>query len=115
MIEKNVRAYLSEVLSPIPVLMERAEEPTEKYVLIEKTGAGRENMIDNATIAIQSYAESLFDAATLNESVKTAMLGDDTNAGFNGTVFSCTLNSDYNFTDTTEKKYRYQAIFDIYY
>ena len=30
-------------------------------------------------------------------------------------VASCRLNSDYNFTDTTKKQYRYQAVFDIVY
>ena len=28
-------------------------------------------------------------------------------------VSACRLNSDYNFTDTTTKHYRYQAVFDL--
>jgi len=28
-------------------------------------------------------------------------------------VCKCSLNSDYNFTDTATKKYRYQAVFDL--
>ena len=27
----------------------------------------------------------------------------------------CELNSDYNYTDTARKRYRYQAVFDIVY
>ena len=30
-------------------------------------------------------------------------------------IFKSSLNSDYNFTDTSTKKYRYQAVYDIYY
>ena len=30
-------------------------------------------------------------------------------------ISKCTLNSDYNYTDTARKKYRYQAVYDIVY
>ena len=30
-------------------------------------------------------------------------------------ISKCELNSDYNYTDTNRKKYRYQAVFDIVY
>ena len=48
-------------------------------------------------------------AAELNEQVKAAMedLADLDE------VSACRLNSDYNFTDTTTKHYRYQAVFDL--
>ena len=79
--------------------------------MIEKTGGSRENFINSATIAIQSYAESLYKAAQLNDIVKDAMdhMAESTN------IFKSSLNSDYNFTDTSTKKYRYQAVYDIYY
>ena len=46
----------------------------------------------------------------MNEALKNVMLD-----GFlaNPLVSSVELNSDYNFTDITEKRYRYQAVFDI--
>ena len=28
-------------------------------------------------------------------------------------ISKCQLNSDYNYTDTTRKKYRYQAVYDM--
>ena len=83
----------------------------KKYLLIEKTGSSRENFIDTATITIQSYAESMYEAAVLNERVKKAM--DDIAVLSN--VSKSELNSDYNFTDTTKKEYRYQAVYDITY
>lgn len=110
MIEIIVLQYLQGKLN-VPVFMEEPKEQRPEYVLIEKTGSGRENCINSATFAIQSYSASLYGAASLNEEVKTAM-----DAIVNVTdVSKSSLNSDYNFTDTTKKKYRYQAIYELYY
>lgn len=112
MIELTVLNYLKTKLT-IPVAMEKLTD--SEFVLIEKTGSGENNHIKNATFAIQSYSDSLYKAALVNENVKKAMLGDDTNAGIVAVndIGSCSLNSDYNYTDTTTKQYRYQAVFDI--
>lgn len=108
MIEKIILDYLNDK-APVPACTEKPTPEPTKYILIEKIGGGRENHIDSATIAVQSYADSLFDAATLNENVKSIMHEivelDE--------IFSVRLERDYNFTDTTKKKYRYQAIFDL--
>ena len=60
-------------------------------------------------IAVQSYATSMERAALLNEEVKAAMNEivelDD--------IARCDLNSDYNYTDTSTKQYRYQAVYDL--
>lgn len=110
MIEKIVLDYLSQSLS-VPVRTEKVGNLPEEYVLIEKTGSSVENHINSATIAIQSYSTSMYGAASLNEEVKKAMdhLADSTN------VYKSSLNSDYNFTDTQSKRYRYQAVYDVYY
>lgn len=110
MIEKIVLDYLNRTLS-VSVYMEKPANPPEKYVLLEKTGSSSENYIKSATFALQSYAGSLFDAATLNEEVKAAM----DNIVVLIEIMSSELNSDYNFTDTTQKKYRYQAVYDLFY
>jgi hypothetical protein len=110
MIEKIVLDYLNRVLS-VPVFMEKPTQEPDKYVLLDKTGGTSENYINSATVAIQSYAKTLFDAAVLNEEVKEAM----NNIVSLNDVMGSDLNSDYNFTDTTKKKYRYQAIYDLFY
>lgn len=110
MIEKIVLDYLSERLT-VPVHTEKPEKPPEEYVLIEKIGSSKENFINSATIAIRSYAESLYKAAALNEEVKAAM--DD--IVILDTISGAKLNTDYNFTDTTKKQYRYQAVYDLFY
>lgn len=98
------------------VFGEVPEDPPASYVLIEKTGSGRADRIDRAMVAIQSIVRrdrggSLLDAIELNEEVKAAM------ESFAATdaVFSCDLNSDYNFTNPETKEYRYQAVYNIYF
>lgn len=120
MIEKIVLDYLSSTLTEtvgsttvsIPVSMEVPEQPTpKKYVVIEKTGSNKLNHVPTAFIAVQSYAETLLNAATLNEQVKAAMDNIVTLAAIGG----CHLDTDYNFTDPSTKTYRYQAVFRITY
>lgn len=108
MIEKVILNYLNEQLN-VPVYMERPEEDTGEYVVIEKTGSGRMNHINRATFALQSFGNSLVRAAEINEDAKAAMdalivLPE---------VSRSQLNSDYNYTDTQKKRYRYQAVYDI--
>lgn len=110
MIEKIILDYLSSTLS-VPAYMEVPRKAPESYVLIEKTGSSELNHIKEATLAVQSIAPTLYEAATLNETIKTAMDGSISLAA----VTRARCNSDYNFTDTTTKSYRYQAVYDITY
>ena len=110
MVEETIMNYLSKTLA-VPVHMERPENEPISYVLIEKTGSNTTNHIESATLAIQSYAASMYDAAALNCRVKAAMNGSIQLPE----ISRCDCNSDYNYTDTTKKKYRYQAVFDIVY
>lgn len=110
MIEKTVLDYLSAALT-VPIYMEVPEYVPNSYVVIEKTGGGMENQIRTATIAIKSVASSLYNAATLNDTVVEKMLAiTDTE-----NISRCSINSNYNFTDTRTKEYRYQAVFDLVY
>ena len=110
MIEKTILDYLNSVLTQ-PVWMEipKGEPLPAEYVLLEKTGSSRKDHINYATLAIQSYADSMYAAAVLNEAVKAAM---DASITLDA-IGKAKLNSDYNFTDTETKKYRYQAVYDI--
>lgn len=108
MIEQTIYEYLGEKLS-VPARLEEESDMPDEYVLIEKTGGEKTNYVSRATIAIQSYAKSLYRAMQINEDVKVAMEEIVTL----DEISRCSLNSDYNYTDTTRKKYRYQAVFDI--
>lgn len=107
MIEEIVRCFLEERLQT-DVFLEMPNNKTT-FVVLEKTGSYEENCISTSTIAAQSYGSSLYKTAQLNKRVIEAMKDlielDE--------ISSCELNSDYNFTDTETKKYRYQAVFDI--
>lgn len=108
MIEEVVLRHLESELEE-PVFMEVPEDAPDEFVLVQKTAGGSENYIKSAMIAVQSYAGSLLKAAQLNEKIKKAMdqLTDQKE------VSKSKLNSDYNFTDTTTKRYRYQAVYDV--
>lgn len=111
MIEKTVLDYLDRELTA-KVYMETPAKPPGTYVLLEKTGSGAGDGLLEATLAVQSIAPTLYGAASLNELVKSAM-GQLRDRATN--VFRCELNGDYNFTDTENKRYRYQAVFDLTY
>lgn len=108
MIEKAIKDYLGKKLS-VNVYLEYPDTPTESFVILDKTGSGRENLISTATFAVQSYAKSKFAAAELNELVKQAM---DQLIELDE-VTASKLNSDYPFPDVKRKKYRYQAVYDV--
>lgn len=110
MIEKIIIDYLSKELG-ITCYAEK-QVNTKRYVLIEKIGGGKKEHLTSAIVAIQSYDSTLYKAAELNELVKTAMFKMP---NVLNEISKMKLNSDYNFTDTEIKHYRYQAIFEIIY
>lgn len=113
MIELVLLDYLKTKFD-IPVVMEEINE--DEYIKIQKTGSSINERIPSSSFAIQCYSTSLYNAALLNEELKKVLLGDG--GDYMGIaelkeVNKCSLNSDYEYTDTTTKKYRYQATFDL--
>ena len=108
MIELIVLNHLSSALD-VPVGMEYPSTPTGCFVVLEKTGSARENFLSRATFAIKSHGDTLLEAAQLNEQVKAAMDELDELPA----ICRSALNTDYNFTDTAQRRYRYQAVYDI--
>ncbi len=110
MIETIVRDHLT--AAGFSAYMEVPENPEEEYLLVEKTGSSKRNTIRSATIAVQCISRrSLFRAAQMCEQVIDVMedLADAAE------VFGCKLVTDYNYTNTETKEYRYQAVFTINY
>ena len=108
MVEIIIKNYLDSKLEE-QVFLEKPSPGYGIYVVFEKVGSSKNNHLSSATFAFQSYANSLYRASELNERVKQAvesMIELDEIRGIK-------LNSDYNYTDTTTKEYRYQAVFDI--
>lgn len=117
MIETTILNYLNEALD-VPVLMELPEVPSEDFpvfpqslVIIELIGRTVENYVTNASIALQSYGATLYQAAALDEQVRMAMDRITETTGISGAH----LASNYNHTDPDTKRYRYQCVYEIYY
>lgn len=108
MIEEILLDYLTEAAG-VPVSLEIPSPMPERFAVLEKTGSGQTNHIFTATVAVQSYAPTLYEAATLNETLKGALLYGETPKE----ICRVQLNSDYNFTDPDLGRYRYQAVYDI--
>lgn len=110
MIEEIIKNHLDTELAE-QVFLEKPDPDIGNHVVIEKIGSSKNNHLPTAIFAFQSYGISLYEAAKLNERVKSAVEGlmklDE--------IRGVKLNSDYNFADTTTKRHRYQAVFDIKY
>ena len=112
MIEKVLLDYLTPNL-PYPTYMEMPADENKpsdgRFYLLEKTSSGQNDMLFSSMVTLQSYAPSLYEAAEMNDIGKEVML----NAIILPQVTRVRVNSDYNYTDTQTKDYRYQAVFDI--
>lgn len=109
MVEKLLLDYIEQKLDT-PCFMEVPETAPDTFIVIEKTSGSCLNRLYSSTFAIQSYAPSLLEATELNYKLLDIMPDF---AFFDSTITGCRLNSNYNFTDTATKRYRYQAVFDI--
>ena len=109
-IEQIIVDHLSRMLS-VPVSGETPANKPAEFVTVEKTGSSTQNRIKSATLAIQSWSTSQSSASALNETVKAAM--DD--AAALAAVSSARCETDYNFTDTSTKRHRYQAVYTVVY
>ena len=111
MIELDVKNFIEDNFE-YPAYMERPGNGTETYFVIEKVSGTRDEYIDFARITVQTYAPSLYQAATLCDRLNDAMLTDFLTLP---NISNVEINSTYNYTDTTTKKYRDQTLFEIYY
>lgn len=110
MIEADLRKYLEDYLG-VPVYLQIPDlDQRGQFVYLEKTGGGEENQLPRSTFAIQSWADSQYEASFLNERVKEVMrVLPDTEHW----IARAKLNSDYYFPDLRSRKFRYQAVYDL--
>lgn len=112
MIEQIIIAYLNSHNGiAYPAYGDTPNGGGTRYYLVQKTGSSNRNHIHTAQVAIQSYGQSKTDAATMNETLVIVMRDLVTLPS----VSACRLNSDYDYTDLSKRRYRYQAVFDITY
>ena len=110
MLETIIISYLQQSIR-VSVSNEVPGNPKpQEYIVIQRTNGGQTDLIDKATYAIQSYSrKSKLRAAQLNERVKKAMEKFEELPA----ISECSLNSDYDYTNTATKEYRYQAVYNI--
>lgn len=116
MIEKIVMDYINDN-SDVPAFLEikgtypdiQTPGNVRAFYLIEKTGGNETETIKKSTLAIQSWAGSMYEAASNSRKLIEILKGIIANER----VIFISLNSEYNYTDTRTKYYRYQAVFDI--
>lgn len=112
MIEVVILQALNERLpSGVAAYTEEKDAEGELYVIMEKTGSQMVNRVSHATFAVQSYAGTLYEAAELNEKVREIM----DSLPLQDSISKVTLQSDYSYTDTEKKNYRYQGIYEVVY
>ena len=108
MIEKTILNFVSDALQE-PVHMEIPADPPTRFVVLKRSGEGRENLVEGALLIADSYAESMLEVSRLNEQVKSVLDDLDTL----DEISSVQLSTDYPVIDTGNKRYRYQAVYKI--
>ena len=109
-IEKIIRDYLMENLTA-PIVTETPTADLAEYVTFRVYDRAKQDQIEMATVEFECYSDSKYNAATLDEDLRTAMenivsLNDIMGARFGG-------GSDE--IDSTLKRYRYRSFFNLYY
>lgn len=112
MIETKLRKYLKDN-TDISVYLEVPENPPDKMIILDKTSGSGKPYMRTAQFAIQSYADTLNDAAELATDVNRLM---EILAERDPDISKCELNAGpYPFNDPETKKHRYQAVYDLIY
>lgn len=109
MIEQKILEFVEAALQ-VPVSMEIPANPEQRFVVLKLSGQGRENHLEAANLIADSYAESLLEAMKLNTQVKSVLDSLDTLDEISGIH----LAADYPLTDTGNKRYRYQAVYEVH-
>ncbi len=109
MIEVTVKTYLESVLEGVSIYLETPEDVSGKFIVFQTIDRGEENQINEVTLEFRSYADSKYEAAVLDESLREAM------KTFNEGDITAHLGGGNDDTDTTLKKYRYRCYYNLYY
>lgn len=101
--------YLNEHMDGVEAFGNEPDPAPPFFLTVEQVGGGGENQIDRADIAVQSWAPSRAEAGQLNARVIEAMRASIEDPR----ISRCHLDTTYHFTDTTKKRPRYQAVFEV--
>lgn len=111
MVEVTLRNYLAENLSDVPVFMEYPKNPPQRFIMLQLADGGQTNHIDAVTFFVTIYAESLYAAAELKESVKTLLYESIIIPG----ITTSNLGQESAGLDSANHVYTYNLTFNFYY
>lgn len=107
MIETSVLNFLK--AHDLDVYCEIPENAPAEFYVLEKTGSSRTEHVFESTFALQAYGQTMYNAMQMSEDAKT-ILEELISLS---SISRVSAIRDYNFTDPTTKKYRYQIVFTI--
>lgn len=112
LIEQIVKEYLNTVFAGegVPVYLETPKTLPKKFIVFTLIDRGKENRINEVTLEFMSYADSKFEAASLDETLREAMEEIVTYPDI-----SCRFGGGNDNPDNTLKKHRYRCYFNLYY
>ena len=116
LIEQVVKQYLDGVFAGegsdegVDVYLETPETLPASFIVFRLADRGKENQINEVTIEFRCYADSKYEAATLDDQLRTAL--EEWNEGSDITLHLGGGNDD---QDSTLKKYRYRCYYNLYY
>lgn len=96
-----------------PTFLEEPAKPQRppRYFLVARMGVSPQNHIHHGRIVVQSYAPSLAGAMALNRAAYDAMQSLPELSA----VTAAALVTDYDFTDESTHRYRWQAVYEVIY
>ena len=110
LIEEIVLNYLKQIDDlKVNVYMEEPLEKEDSFLLVQKVGNRGDDFLKTSSVAVQSFAKSKYEAASLDLEVQKMMLKIISVP----VITKIVLSTGYDFTDTSKKRYRYQSVFDI--
>ena len=110
-IEQTIRNYLITKLTNIPIEVVEPSDAPSKYIVFRVIDQGIEDHIKAVTIEAFAYGASVYEASSLNEQLKEAML----NIIELNSIFSCKLGGGGSDFNNEMKRYRYRSYFNIFY
>lgn len=110
MIEITIKEHLERNLD-VPVFFEFPKDAADRFLVLKVENNPRENLVDSAMLVADSYGPSLAGAAALNSRVKRVLDG----LVELPSVSASRRGGDYPAFDTSNKRYRYQAVQNITY
>ena len=110
MIEIIVKNYLDSKLN-VPVVLETPNGDTQEYVIFHVTSRGETNHINEVTIEFECVSDSKYNAAVLDEALRSAMKDIIVLDSISASKFGG--GGDDN--DTTNKRYCYRSYFNLFY